>query len=117
MDSGNTNNKSLLDQSITQGVDAIKGALFGKPIVFDIRRGWNSATAANDEAHQLEAAIDRDIGHSGASFGLALKSVFEETKKLGATLDYVDDQGIVRPLDPADVHLPPGTTKVVMTLT
>lgn len=82
---------TLMTRSISQGVEFLRAAPSGDPVVFKLSQGaWNFATSQSPAAKELEAAIGRDVGHSGASFGYALKSVISEAVKLGYAVEAVE---------------------------
>lgn len=83
---------ALMQKSVKQGVDFLEKNQ--EQITIRLAHGgWNFADMESDAAKQLEVAIDENIGHSGSSFGFALKAVIAEAqKKLGYKMEMKDDE-------------------------
>lgn len=82
---------ALVQKSIKQGTDFLENS--GDSFEFILHGGgWNLAEASSPAAKALEIAMDNNIGHSGHSFGFALKAVVAEAqKKFGYSLEIKDD--------------------------
>lgn len=68
----------LLKISLQQGMDELARNP-EKTYKFRVMGGFNFLSSANQEAVELEKALDRNIGQSGVGLGDVLKSVFAKS--------------------------------------
>lgn len=107
--------EALMKKSVDQGLSELERTR--DTVIFGIKSGFNFAVAENPAAKQLERAMDENIGHSGGSYGYALKEVCARAKsELNAKVEFQDDNGEVYPVDPRTNTIHTKVTKLLLKL-
>jgi|GEM_PF-5776588 len=102
---------ALTEKSIQQGINYLREHM-GSIVVFNV-----DGKPTNREAKELEAELNRGIGHSGYSFTVALKQVFARAKaELHGEIQYQDKKGHVCPVDPGSKQIPAKTARIALKL-